>query len=100
MRIIWKYQLSASDDQILEVPQGAKALTVQLQYGKPCLWFIVDPEAEKEKRRIIIQGAGIPMRNTIITQGTGIPMRNTVGNYIGTYQLTGGFAVFHVFDVS
>lgn len=43
----------------LEMPEGAKLLTVQLQNGPSCfLWAMVDPEAKKEKRTILILGTG------------------------------------------
>lgn len=85
---IWKYQLHTTDTQNLTMPVGAEILTVQTQNG-PCLWVLVDPDAEMEKR-------------TIETFGTGHAIPDTpVGErkYIGTYQLHNGALVFHVFEL-
>lgn len=85
MRQIWKFQLETTDLQSVEMPDGAKVLTVQVQHGTPCIWAECDTEAEKEKR-------------WFRTFGTGHPMPDKPGEYIGTYQLNGGDLVFHVFD--
>ena len=35
MKSIWKFPLTIADRQEVQMPVGAKALTVQLQYGEP-----------------------------------------------------------------
>jgi hypothetical protein len=84
---IWKYNLQASADrQELLMPKGAKILTIQPQYENLCLWALCDEEEERKESRIIA------------TYETGHPISGTPGEYIGTYQMYGGFGIFHVFD--
>ena len=84
---IWKWTLEIADRQQLPMPKGAKLLTVQIQHGLAQLWALVD-----EKAPIIDR--------TIATYGTGNPLPDGyLGEYIGTYQISGGALVFHVFDI-
>lgn len=82
---IWKYELEVTDKQWVNMPEGAKILTVQIQNGRPCLWAIVNPKNKPEER-------------VIETYGTGNPFKEFERSYIGTYQLQGGSLVFHVFE--
>ena len=84
MKVIWKYHLQVTDEQIINVPEGAVALTVQMQDNTPWLWMLVDPTTPRVPRKII-------------TCGTGNPISEVPGEYIGTYQMFGGTLVFHVF---
>jgi len=87
MKTIWKYQLKTTDEQEIEMPLGAKILTVQTQYDKPCIWCEVFSDPLKTAPR------------TIKIFGTGHPIEdNYPGEYIGTYQIDGGNGIFHVFD--
>jgi hypothetical protein len=61
MNSIWKFQLELRDAQSVQIPQGAKLLTVQMQDGEPCLWAEVDPSAVKESRAIELVGTGHPI---------------------------------------
>ena len=80
---IWKYVLEP--ETIIEMPIGAEILTVQEQYGRCCLWALVDPSANKVKRKFLVYG-------------TGHPITEENGKYIGTFQLHNGRLVFHVFE--
>ena len=82
MNRIWKYQLEITDDQYIDMPQGAKPLSVGVQRGVPCLWADVDPD--KVLR---------PMYIKII--GTGNPISKDGTLFIGTFQL--GLFVGHVY---
>ena len=84
MKVIWKYPLQITDEQIIKVPEGAVALTVQKQNKIPCLWMLVDPTTPRVPRKII-------------TCGTGNPISEALGEYLGTYKMAGGDLVFHVF---
>lgn len=81
---IWKYRLETTDLQIIDIPRGATFLSVQVQerFG-PCMWALVNEESPKFGHRIRIFGTGHPM--------------DSIGGYVGTYQLSGGALVFHVF---
>lgn len=88
MKTIWKYELLTTDEQTMRIPKGAFVLCVQMQYDKPCLWALVDLDAERENR-------------TFTTVGTGHQhdAKFWLGlQYIGTYQLYDGKIVAHVFE--
>ncbi len=70
------------------MPIGAKILTVQTQNDIPCLWALVDPQAETEGRNIEIFGTGHPVLSDL----------GTAREYIGTFQMHNGTLVFHVFE--
>jgi len=86
-KVIWKYELNTTDVQKLGMPKGAEILTVQTQFDKPCLWALVNPDAEKETRGFMTYGTGHT-----------IPTEPYPHKYIGTYQLNSGVLVFHVFE--
>jgi hypothetical protein len=83
---IWKWTLEVTDRQQLQIPGGAKMLTVQVQHGMPQLWALVDEKAPLITRTIATYGTGNPLPD-------GYP-----GEYVGTYQFGGGALVFHVFE--
>ena len=83
-REIWKWPLENTDVQVLMMQYGAEILSVQSQYGIPFLWALVYPQAGLSERRIRIYGIGHQV--------------DEAGKFIGTYQLSGGALVFHVFD--
>lgn len=84
---IWKYPLEVIDRQAITMPPGAKLLTVQMQYGKCCLWALVDEtKNDTAARRIAIYG-------------TGNPMPDSPGEYIATFQMLNGKLVFHAFEL-
>ena len=85
---IWKFPLATTDRQVVNLPVGAKVLTVQAQFDKPCLWALVDVDA----------GAKTSGR-AFLAYGTGHEHEGVDGDYVGTYQLHGGRLVFHVFEV-
>ena len=85
-KAIWKYSLKTINEQTIEMPTGASILCCQVQCGLPCLWVLVDTAATKTVlRKIVIKRTGFPF------DGIG------PDNYIGTYQLSAGQLVFHVF---
>lgn len=49
-KTIWKFELETTGNQTLKMPIGAEILSVQTQFDKPCLWALVEPNAEKEDR--------------------------------------------------
>ena len=87
-KTIWKFELETKHTQILKMPVGAEILTVQTKFDKPCLWALVDPNAEKEDRFIEIFLTGHP-----VVYNMGVDRK-----YISTYLLKGGSLVFHVFE--
>lgn len=78
---IWKFPLEITDHQTIEVPLGSAPLTVQLQYGQPAAWLVVDPSRESVKF-------------DIECYGTGNPFHGAVEDYLGTVHMSG---VWHFF---
>ena len=48
MRVIYKYQLSVTDNNIISMPIGAEILCVQAQKEVPCIWALVDTNGKSE----------------------------------------------------
>ena len=84
---IWKFPLEVVDLQELRLPPKSKLLTVQMQYGKPCLWVLLD------------ENTAVNVGYKIAIYGTGNPLPDNPGEYIATFQMHGGDLVFHVFEV-
>jgi len=89
MKTIYKYEIPVDDNIRLELPKGAEILSVQEQYGKPCIWAIVDPEKEVEGRLFELLGTGHNIKASEIINR----------KYIGTFQLYNGALVFHLFEL-
>ena len=85
---VWKFELTPSRKQAIEMPINAEILTIQTQFGNPCIWALVDPNAKKEQRGFEIFGTGLSIIYDMLV----------VRNYIGTYQVNDGQYVFHVFE--
>lgn len=80
---VYKYRIPVEDTFMLDLPKGAEILSVQVQGSDPFVWAKVDPRAPSEERRFAVRGTG--------HDATG------VGAYIGTFQLSGGAFVGHLF---
>lgn len=87
MRSVFKYPLQVTDVQRVDTFEGWQPLVVQMQDGVPTLWALVD-----DKRP--------PRRQDVFIHGTGHPVFDEATNYVGTFQLEGGYLVFHVFTGS
>lgn len=87
MKTIWKFPLKVADTQVIDIPMPADILTIQMQGETPCLWALVNPDAEEKAIK------------AIAIFGTGHPLPDRAMTYIGTFQLHGGALVFHVFEV-
>ena len=85
MRTVWKWTFIIRDHVAVEMPKGAKILSVQMQGNTPCFWAEVDPKEEKEVRHFEIYG-------------TGHMLCDTPKKYIGTFQVSNGTLVFHVYE--
>lgn len=81
---VWKYTLEIGTTE-LEIPLGAAVLSVQVQRGEPCLWCLVNPQAQKGRR-------------TFEAFGTGQQVP-TGRRHLGSFQLLDGDFVGHVFEV-
>lgn len=86
MKTVWKFTMAVTDRQVLNMPAGAQLLDVQMQGDDPCLWALVDPEADRLPRQFRIAG-------------TGHKLPADPGRYVATFQMNHGALVFHVFEV-
>jgi hypothetical protein len=87
LKTIYKYPLATTDFQVIDLPEGAQILSVNIQYEKICLWAIIDTEKPVAGRRIRIIGTGNDAGDV------------EMGQHIGSVLAYGGTFVWHVFDV-
>lgn len=83
---IWKYAID-DDVRTFQMPVGARVLSVQAQFGRPCLWVMVDPDAP----------AIVERRFVIKTTGEKFHADNL--EFVGTVQVQNGAIVLHIFEV-
>lgn len=89
MKKVYKYNITDMNDYFdLNLPKGAKILTVQVQRNSICIWALVDINNEQEKRRFRLAGTGHP-----IEESTDRLI------YIGSFQMMQGTLVFHLFEI-
>lgn len=58
MKRIWKFELQVADRFGVEMPTGAKILSVGDQNGGPHLWAEVHPDNDRETRVFHCHGTG------------------------------------------
>lgn len=87
MKVIYKYELPESQTKcIIEMPEGAKVLTVNLQFNALCIWALVDITKPYETREFYVTGTGHPG-----------DFSNQY-KYIDTVQFSGGQYIYHIFE--
>jgi hypothetical protein len=86
VRAYWKYPLGmTSADQAIEMPKGASIVHVDNQGGVPCIWVLVNPDAE-------------PVTRTFCLLATGQRFDLEEWKRWGTVVLAGGDLVFQVVE--
>ena len=85
MKCIYKYDLTLSGEQEIEMSEDAQILSVQTQYEKICIWVLFDTKKKMVKRKFIVKGTGHPIEEKNM-------------KYIGTTQMMKGNLVWHVFE--
>ena len=88
MNKVFKYPVPVQDRFSLNLPQGARILTVQEQHGEPQIWALVNPENVIETRNFCLAGTG-----------HSIEENEENLNYIGTFQLYNGDFIEHLFEI-
>lgn len=83
---IWKFTLPLKNEVVLDMPLGARILSVQEQDGEVRLWAIVVPKAATERRHFRIFGTGHPVDHAERLA------------YLGTVQDAAFRVVWHVFE--
>jgi hypothetical protein len=74
---------------MLTIPRDAVILDVQMQFGAPQMWVLLDGQELKISRHFIVMGTGHR-----IDDGQYSRMK-----YIGTFQMEDGQMVWHLFEV-
>lgn len=82
---VWKFRLPNMDN-LVEMPCGARVLSIAEQFGRPALWALVDPDAPLEAKRFVCCM-------------TGEPVDHHAARFVGTALMDGGAFVLHVFEV-
>ncbi len=85
---IFKYPVEINDTITIDLPLGARILSVQTQNNSPMMWALVDPTEPTVPRNFEVFGTGHP-----INYDTGTDRR-----FVGTFQINGGSHVFHLFE--
>lgn len=85
MRRVYKYPVLLSDRFHLDLPVGAKILSVNIQHGNPQMWALVDPDCPLERRFFRLAGTGHPIEDTVV-------------EHVGTFRIANGDLVFHLFE--
>lgn len=84
MRTVWKYTIEQLGTPfLLEMPERACPLTVQLQDGVPRLWATVETDDPHVQREFVVVKTDQPLE-----------LLNTV--YVGTFQMR---CVWHLFEI-
>jgi hypothetical protein len=88
IQTVWKFEVPFPGTDVfeIEIPKGAKILTVQLQDGSPKIWVLVDTFNVDVSRKFKVVGTGYKIRDKII-------------EYIGTFQIVEYGLVYHLFEV-
>ncbi len=86
MNKVFKYPVPTNDYFFLDLPRGAEILTVQVQDSRPQIWALVNPENPIESRNFHLAGTG-----------DSINERNLI--YIGTFQMSNGNNIWHLFEI-
>lgn len=84
---VWKYPLTLETQPTVEMPVGAEILHVGEQYGRLCLWALVNTSAPTTPRRFLVAG-------------TGHDVPASRGRFIGTALMQDGGLVFHVWEAA
>lgn len=89
---VWKFPVAIEDAFALDMPEGARVLSVQVQGDKPWIWALVDPKAPKVRRTFVLMGTGHKRPAAMFRAGS----LEASLEFVGTFQLSGGALVFHL----
>lgn len=87
---IWKFELSITDVQEVDIPFPARVLSVGNQRDELVLWALVDPDDELMTVKIRIVGTGNPFDFELFDDAR-------QAKFIGTVLMGNGL-VWHVFE--
>ena len=87
MKTIWKYQIPPQDFITIEMPKNAKILSFHTQNDIPCIWVLVNSDAPKEPRTLLLRGTGHPIK-----------IASECLKYIGSTLMMNDSLVWHLFE--
>jgi hypothetical protein len=90
MLTVYKYNVPLEDVIFLDLPEGAKILSFQVQHNRPTIWALVNSNAPKKRREFRIFGTGHPFSDVLDDELS----------FIGTCQMAGGELVWHLFELT
>ena len=86
MITIHKHAVFLCDTFTIELPEGSTFLSLQMQHGKPQMWFRVDDSRPMRRQVFGICGTGHEISSALAQ-----------APFLGTFQMDGGALVIHVF---
>ena len=86
MKTVYKYPFKPQDRFTIDMPVGASFMHVDVQDGVPCIWASVETNMSTKPYRFRLAGTG---------HSIGAPDLS----YLGTFILSDGRLVFHLFSV-
>jgi hypothetical protein len=81
---ILKIELKVTASQFLKMPEKSEIMDIQMQNGKPVMWFLTEPDSKEIEVRINIYGTGWEIQDN-----------GTKDEYLATVQ--DGDFVWHFF---
>ncbi|MDD3944639.1 MAG: hypothetical protein PHS38_07995 [Bacteroidales bacterium] len=58
---IWKIELTKERTQLVKMPEKSEIMDIQMQNGKPVMWFLTNPESKEIEVKINMYGTGWEM---------------------------------------
>jgi 3-polyprenyl-4-hydroxybenzoate decarboxylase len=55
---IWKIELKKDRTQLVKMPEKSEIMDIQMQNGKPVMWFLTNPESKEIEVKINMYGTG------------------------------------------
>jgi hypothetical protein len=55
---IWKIELTKERTQLVKMPEKSEIMDIQMQNGKPVMWFLTNPESKEIEVKINMYGTG------------------------------------------
>ncbi len=55
---IWKIELKKDSTQLVKMPENSEILDIQMQNGKPVMWFLTDTQSKEIEVKINMYATG------------------------------------------
>ena len=88
MKVIYNYPVEVQSEFSLDIPENAEVLCVQTQHDNPYIWVLLDTSDDSIERNF-----------SVVPTGQEILWTDKQARYIGTFQLSDGFFIGHLFEL-